>query len=301
MVYARAVLVATSEARLGGSSLRSTLLFERAIRGAVVERRGLTFDTRFAAAAAGEPDAVGHLFLMLRGTLDTDRGERFTGPLGVVLADDEWERPGRASRTFRTSGEIVDVVQLRIARDQLLAPVGLGAGPLAMTPACWDACAALHDQGPRGEASSLSGLLGALAAARIVSPALTATVIGEEPERFRRMWAALRPLFQTHGATTSLKQLADSLGLSMRQVGRDAKELSTAFGIASGYRDALLVIRLRQAVLMLSAPGATVAEVARLVGYGSPIALARAFRDARLPPPSAIQAALRGEASPPAG
>jgi hypothetical protein len=38
-----------------------------------------------------------------------------------------------------------------------------------------------------------------------------------------------------------------------------------------------------------------VAEVAKLVGYGSPIAMARAFRDAKLPAPSTIQDALRGE------
>jgi hypothetical protein len=44
----------------------------------------------------------------------------------------------------------------------------------------------------------------------------------------------------------------------------------------------------------LSAPGATVADVARIVGYGSPIAMARAFRDADLPAPSVIQADMRG-------
>jgi AraC-like DNA-binding protein len=44
---------------------------------------------------------------------------------------------------------------------------------------------------------------------------------------------------------------------------------------------------------MLSAPEATVVEVARLVGYGSPIAMARAFRDAKLPAPSVVQAELR--------
>jgi len=82
--------------------------------------------------------------------------------------------------------------------------------------------------------------------------------------------------------------------MSMRQVGRDAKELSAAFGIGGGYRDALLVLRLRTAVLMLSAPDAGVGEVAKLVGYGSPIAMARAFRDADLPAPSAIQADVRG-------
>jgi AraC-like DNA-binding protein len=48
-------------------------------------------------------------------------------------------------------------------------------------------------------------------------------------------------------------------------------------------------------VLLLSAPGGTVAEVAKAVGYGSPIALARAFRDAKLPAPSTVQDAMCAE------
>jgi AraC-like DNA-binding protein len=119
--------------------------------------------------------------------------------------------------------------------------------------------------------------------------------VTEEPERFRRLWGAMAPLFQQHGATTSLKQLASSLDMSMRQVGRDAKELSAAFGIGGGYRESLLVLRMRLAVLLLSAPGASVADVAKAVGYGSPIALARAFRDAKLPAPSTVQDAMCAE------
>jgi transcriptional regulator GlxA family with amidase domain len=53
------------------------------------------------------------------------------------------------------------------------------------------------------------------------------------------------------------------------------------------------MLRLRTAVVLLSAAEATVVEVARLVGYGSPIAMARAFRDAKLPAPSVVQAELR--------
>jgi transcriptional regulator GlxA family with amidase domain len=83
--------------------------------------------------------------------------------------------------------------------------------------------------------------------------------------------------------------------MSMRQVGRDAKEMATTFGFGHGYRDSLLVLRLRVAALLLSAPEATVADVAATVGYGGAIAMARAFRDAKLPAPSAVQAAVRGE------
>ena len=41
------------------------------------------------------------------------------------------------------------------------------------------------------------------------------------------------------------------------------------------------VLRLRAAVLLLSAPGGTPSDVARTVGYGSLDAMGRAFRDAQ--------------------
>jgi AraC-like DNA-binding protein len=52
-------------------------------------------------------------------------------------------------------------------------------------------------------------------------------------------------------------------------------------------------LRLLFAERLMSSPEATVQDVAKLVGYGSPIAMARAFRDAKLPSPSVIQAAVR--------
>jgi AraC-like DNA-binding protein len=288
------VLVATSESTVGSAGARTSIVLERAIRGTLVERRGLTFDTKYAAAASGKPEPVGHLFLLLEGSLQLDDGTLFKAPFALMLADDEWERRGKNSRTFRTWGANVDVVQLRFSRDTLRTPIGIAHGAVALSPACWDAARALLARGPAGDVTVLAAMLDALAAAGVVAGTVPRTVIGEEPERFRRLWDALRPLYQTHGATASLKQLAGSLGMSMRQVGRDAKELSAAFGIGGGYRDALLVLRLRTAVLLLSAPDAGVAEVAKLVGYGSPIAMARAFRDADLPAPSAIQADVRG-------
>jgi AraC-like DNA-binding protein len=281
------VLVATTENRIGSSAVRTSLIFERAVRGTVVHRERLSFDTRFAAAAGGKPEPVGHLFMLLAGRFTSDRGDVLAGPVAFLLGDDEWERPRKESRTFRTDGSVVDVLQLRVAKEQLRVPIGLEHGALALTPACWDAAAAMLNGQP--DAPTLAALIDALAQAGVLASAMTTTVIADEPERFRRLWEALQPLYQTYGATTSLKQLASSLGMSMRQVGRDAKELSAAFGIGGGYRDALLMMRLRMAVLLLSAPDASVGDVAKLVGYGSPIAMARAFRDAKLPAPSAIQ------------
>ena len=282
------MLVATSELKIGAAGMRSTLALERAVRASVVLRDRLAYDTRFAAAAAGRAERVGHVFLLCAGRLLPDRGPAVAAPVAFVLADDEIERVGRGSRTFRTDGERVHVIQLRLAQASLRAPIGLAGGPVALTAACWDAAARMCG----GDVAALGPLLDALAGAGVVDAAVAGTLCAVEPERFRRLWTALEPLYAAYGASTSLKQIAGSLGMSMRQVGRDAKELAKTFGVGGGYRDALLVLRLRVAVLLLSAPSASVGDVAKAVGYGSAIAMARAFRDAKLPAPSAVQAAL---------
>jgi AraC-like DNA-binding protein len=280
-VYDVVVLVATSELRIGDARMRSALLVERAVRGTVILREGLAFDTRFAAAAAGKPEAVGHVFLLLDGRFVWEGGTH-AGPVGFVLADDEIERVGPKAKTFRTDGPRATVIQLRIAKRLLPWTVGMTNGPITLPAAAWAAARALTEQPT--EPRALAELL------RMLGIPIEITL--EEPERMRRLWNAIEPLYAQYGAAVSIKQLAGALGLSMRQVGRDAKELASTFGL-DGYRDALLLLRLRSAALMLSAPDATVVEVAKLVGYGSPIAMARAFRDAKLPAPSVVQAELR--------
>lgn len=279
-MYDAIVLVATSDLAIGEARMRSALLVERAVRGTVIRREGLAFDSRFAAASAGKSEPVGHVFLLVDGRFASG-GFEWPAPVAFVLADDEIERVGARSRTFRTDGERATVIQLRVDKKHLRWPVGLDKGPIAI--GAWDAARALVDEPT--EPQRLAALLAALA--------IPIAIELEEPERFRRLWGALQPLYAQYGATASIKQLAGALGMSMRQVGRDAKELASTFGLGDGYRDALLVLRLRTAVLMLSAAEATVAEVARLVGYGSPIAMARAFRDAKLPAPSDVQNSLR--------
>jgi AraC-like DNA-binding protein len=269
------------------------MVLERAVRGFVVLRDALSFDTRYAAPIPGKPDKVGHVFLLLEGRFVRASGQTLAAPIGFVLADDEIERANPTSEWFRTDGEHARVIQLRFDRKHLRVPVGLDAGPLKVGATLWDAATPMLEGAPRGDPAVLVRFLDALAAANVIAPELAATVCEKEPENFSRLWAALTPLYQEYGGTMSLKQIASHLGMSMRQVGRDAKELTKTFGFGGGFRDMLLVLRLRVATLLLSAPEATVADVARCVGYGSPIAMARAFRDAKLPSPSAIQDAMR--------
>lgn len=288
------MLVANSEARIGQAGVRSTLLLERAVRGTIVLRDALAFDSRFAAAASGRNEPVGHLFMLLAGRFESD-GVVNAAPVAYMLGDDELERVRTGSRTFRTDGPQAHVVQLRIPRPSLRVQAGIVQGPLTLSPTCWDAAVGLVHAAPQGDTSSLARLLETLAASGVVDGQLAATLCADEPPRFRRLWDALQPLYATYGGTASLKQLAASLDMSLRQISRDAKDLARTFGFTAGYRDALLVLRLRTAVLLLSARDAGVADIARVVGYGSTIAMARAFRDAKLPPPTEVQRAIRGD------
>ncbi|MDB4957987.1 MAG: hypothetical protein JWO36_5556 [Myxococcales bacterium] len=292
-MYDRLVLVATSEVRIADARMKSTLVLDRAVRGMVVMRDALAFDTRFAAPIPGKADKVGHVFLLLAGRFVMANNEAFQAPVGFVLADEEIERVGPKSRWFRTDGERANVIQFRFDLKHLRVPVGLDAGPLKLSSSTIDAALPMFDGAARGDASVFVRFLEGLAGSSVITDELARTIVPSEPENLARLWSALTPLYQEYGGTTSLKQIASLLDLSMRQVGRDAKELAKTFGLGGGFRDMLLVLRLRVAALLLSASGATVADVARCVGYGSPIAMARAFRDAKLPAPSAIQDAMR--------
>ena len=220
----------------------------------------------------------------------------FTGPVAFVLADNEIERvdPTR-SRTFRIDSDVVRLLLLRIGLDDLRRPVGLSHGPISLPVSSWDACNALVSEWTTPTSELLGTQLVALAAAGVIGARPGTTMQAEEPERFTRLWAKIAPRYATLEGSISLKLLAGELGLSTRQVGENFKELARTFGLGlgDGYRDTFRVLRLRAAALLLGAPDATITDVACAVGYGGTIAMARAFRDARLPPPIEIQSALR--------
>src|SRR5258706_4193780 len=132
------MLVVNGGTRTGGPGVSSTVVLEGGVRGTIVLRDRLAFDTRFAAAASGKPEPVGHLFLLAEGRFVID-GAATAAPVAYLLADDEIERPRAGVRTFRTDGERAHVIQLRFARTALRAPIGIANGPLALPPACWDA------------------------------------------------------------------------------------------------------------------------------------------------------------------
>ncbi len=283
------MLSATSTRPFGQSTFQTTIFLERRFRAHLVVRDRLLYDSAFAPPAK-KPSAFVHLYASLGGSFSVN-GSTVTGPHAWVLAETEFDRVLPGSTTFRSWGAPCTIVELRVPAADLRRPVGLCHGPLELPPGVWDAYAALP--AARTE-QALHQLIARLGEAGVLSCDLTSSVVAAEPERFVRLWQVLRPLYEDLATSASLKQIAIVAKLSLRQLGRDLGDLTRTFGLfGAGFRDAMRVLRLRAAVLLLSAPGGTPSDVAKAVGYGSLDAMGRAFRDAQLPAPSVVQDSVR--------
>jgi AraC-like DNA-binding protein len=284
------VLSATTQLAFGGSTLRSIAFLERRFRLHMVQRDRLVFDTAFAPPAKAISSVV-HLFAQLSGTFVVAGSAPLAAPCAFVLAETEFDRVVRGALTFRSFGARCTIIEARIPAADVRRPIGLAHGPIALADPVWAAYHALEAAPNETSAHALIDILGSH---EVVSRDLSASVVAHEPERFVRAWAVLRPLFQNLATSASLKQIASLTGLSLRQVGRDLRDLTHTFTLfGAGFREAMRVLRLRTAVLLLSAPDGTPSDVARAIGYGSLDAMGRAFRDAHLPAPSIVQEAVR--------
>jgi AraC-like DNA-binding protein len=274
----------------GTSTLRLTAFLERRFRVNLMVRDRLLFDSAFVPSLK-KPRSFVHLYAQLRGSFAIAGGPAVTGPQVYVLDDTELDHRTPGAPTFRSWGEPGVVVDVRVPAADVRVPVGLRNGPLALPSRVWDHYGAFEAD---PSDARLHELIVRLVEAQIVSSDVAASVVHDEPERFVRLWDALRPLYEDLSTSSSLKQIAVVAKLSLRQLGRDLGEFTRTFGLYGGtFRDAIRVLRLRAAVLMLSSPEGTPTDVARLIGYGSLDAMGRAFRDAQLPPPSVVQDAVR--------
>ncbi len=282
------MLSASSTRTFNSSTLKSTVFLERRLRAHLVTRDRLLYDSAYAPPTKQSLSFV-HLFAQLRGTFQT-ADATFAAPVAFVLAESEFDRVQPGALTFRSFGAPAEAVEIRLAATDLQRPVGLANGAIELPAAVWDGYEALARSQSE---TALHQLIARLAEAGVVTGDLLASIVPDEPERYQRIWRTLKPFYNDLAMSTSLKQIAVIAGLSLRQLGRDLGDFTRDFGLGGGFRDATRVLRLRAAVLFLSAPGATPSDVARAVGYGSLDAMGRAFRDAKLAAPSVVQDAVR--------
>jgi AraC-like DNA-binding protein len=292
--YDAYVLTSQSDVRLGESRLKNAIFLERRFRLYTVWRDRLLFDTKLMPPAVRSTGASTLLFVA-SGSLQIGEGPVLAAPAAFSLAESEYERVRPGAINLRTWGEPLVAVDLRFATGDVRVPIGLANGPLALPASLWSAVDTFVERlvvdGP--QVDQVRALVAALEQDSIVAPGL-ADSIQDEPENLRRLWSALEPLFNRQATTASLLAIKRELGLSIRQLHRDATELARTFGLlGDGFRSTLKLFRMRAAVAWLATPDATLQEVAEHVGYRTVDAMARAFRDTKLPPPSAVRDIVR--------
>ncbi len=114
------------------------------------------------------------------------------------------------------------------------------------------------------------------------------------PPRTVALVAALDEALSNLRKSPMTSDVLDAIALSPRQLGRVVPELHRDYGFnAEGWRDARNRRRVMFGATFMSAEGATVAEVAEAVGYGSAEAFTHALGVAGLPSPREIPGVLR--------
>ena len=111
----------------------------------------------------------------------------------------------------------------------------------------------------------------------------------EAPPRAAEITEALDVVLSRLADQPMMADLGDRLGVSARQLNRLVREYNERYAFnARGWIDTRNRRRLLFGATFMTAPGATAAYVARVVGYRSPTAFARALRRAGLPAPSNV-------------
>lgn len=281
---------------LGSGALRSIFVLDSNLHAHAVERSGLTFDSRFTPEipAAGRSTV---LHIVSRGSLQLIGGSTAThhGPIALLASEASVEGPfARRTLALRSSGQPFVGLDLRIESSLMLrepSPIGtlleidseLATAVSALAYGQLDVATSAHRFGIVRELLAERGL-----------------VRRSEREQRRlapsKVWKALRPMAEHFYSLPTLDEVALASGRSLRQVARDLGALSGAIGLGGGWREVTRRMRLKLAVLALSAEVTSVSAVARSVGYTTADAMTRAFRDAGLPAPCDVRAAIRAGA-----
>jgi AraC-like DNA-binding protein len=141
-------------------------------------------------------------------------------------------------------------------------------------------------------ATDVLTLLDDLASENIFEPSLKAGISIDEDPRLVALWQELASAYARADTRPSLKRIAMATAMSLRNISRfmtlASRELLLPPG---GWRDTTVNLRLTMAVLFLSCPAISIADVAKALGYGHAEAMANAFQRAGLRSPTDARAA----------
>ncbi len=289
------MLLARGGATVGDASLMWALAFAPRFWMSIAEHRGLVVDTSVIPPSRLPAKAGVCLYLLVAGTWRIQGGPTFEAPCALVLSQAHLEgADGRRSLSYRVDGTPLSMIELHID----LAHTPLRARdlpfPMELDARTWDAARQViersHASDPETEAA-ISALLARLGDRSLVSRDVAALRTIDAP--LRLMWRGLRPVVERFDLLGGLKEVCAGMGVTPREFDRYARLFLSSFGImGEGWREVARHLRLKLAIIFLSASGATINEVARVVGYGSADAMIRAFRDEGLPTPGALRARI---------
>ena len=275
------------------------VLFAPRVWSVVVERAGLTLDTRFVPAARDAPRARRCVYILLRGawTIHGEREERLVAPCVFVVSEEQLEGArGRRPYTFSAGGEPFQAIEVHVDEADVRVACASRPALVRAESRVFDDAVAVVGSVRRDDASlerGFAALLGDLARGGVLDGAVAELALRPSSRPVARIWAGVRPMVERLYLRPTLQELEAASGFSTRQIDRYVGRFVDTFGlVGTRWRSSVLHLRLKLAVLLLSAGDASIAEVARTVGYGSTDAMARSFRDAGLPSPGAVQQAL---------
>ena len=289
------LLVLRAANRFQEASFESTMALERTFAAHHIRRNGLTVDARFIPPSENQSDRM-RIFVTAQGdyTFEAPVRERFAGPSAFLLSEDAFEGAnGHRTCFFCSTGNPFIGIDFMIKRSDV--PISVTTGPirLDLRARAFEIANDIGNTDPKdGEswARQIREVVEELARAGVVKDEIAASVrVGDKG--FGRLWTGLVPLAERFYSLSTLDEISSTSGISVRQLRRDMDRFIDAFHFGlGGWRHEMRRLRLKIAALGLSAQGATVADVARAAGYGSTEAMARAFREAGLPAPSAVLA-----------
>lgn len=295
------MLIARGSLDIAPVEWRWGLVFASRFWATLVEQDGVVLDTEFVPPAS-EPFRRGRcLYLVANGTFCTNSGLEVNAPSAIVMTEEHLEgASGRRPLTFVADGRPFSAIEMHVAEEDLRGPAASTDLPctLSLREDTWtrarDAVATALRGDDAGTVETMSALLRALADEGV----LAADVARAAHERvaFEILWRALRPMIERFALSSTVADLTHLAGLTARQLEKQIRAFVDRFGglglVGSGWRPATRHLRIKIAVMLLSAEGLSVSRVASAIGYGSTDAMARAFRDAGLAAPATVQAAM---------
>src|SRR5512138_3047963 len=107
------MLVARGQRSIGSASMLWAVVFARRVWSVVVERSGLTLDTRFVPAARAAPRPRSCVYLLVRGAWKIHGEREIAAPSAFVVSEEQLEgADGRRPYTFSARGRPFQAVEV---------------------------------------------------------------------------------------------------------------------------------------------------------------------------------------------